>query len=72
MPDVTITARGEERVRSGHPWIYRSDVGQVHASGGETVHVRSPRGRTLGYALYSDKSEISLRFLPRQDAAPSA
>jgi 23S rRNA (cytosine1962-C5)-methyltransferase len=71
MPDVTITPRGEERVRSGHPWIYRSDVGQVHAGGGETVQVRSPRGRTLGYALYSDKSEISLRFLTRQDAAPT-
>jgi hypothetical protein len=23
---VTISARGEERIRSGHPWIYRADV----------------------------------------------
>jgi 23S rRNA (cytosine1962-C5)-methyltransferase len=48
-----ISARGEERVASGHPWIYRGDVADVRAAAGDIVIVRSPRGRTLGSAFYS-------------------
>jgi 23S rRNA (cytosine1962-C5)-methyltransferase len=35
----------------------------VHAAGGDRVVVRSARGRTLGHALYSDRSQIALRML---------
>ena len=28
VASVTITKRGEQRLRNGHPWIYKSDVGQ--------------------------------------------
>ena len=69
MSTVTIKPRGEERVRSGHPWIYKSDVAKVDARGGDTVRVIGTRGRTLGHALYSDRSEIALRFITH-DAAP--
>jgi 23S rRNA (cytosine1962-C5)-methyltransferase len=62
---VTITHRGEERVRSGHPWIYRSDVARADASGGAVVRVVGARGRPVGQALYSDRSEIALRLLTR-------
>jgi 23S rRNA (cytosine1962-C5)-methyltransferase len=65
MSTVAITHRGEERVRSGHPWIYKSDVAKVDAQGGDTVRVVGTRGRTVGQALYSDRSEISLRLLTR-------
>jgi len=41
MPFVVISARGEERVRTGHPWIYRSDVTDVQAEGGDIVQVLS-------------------------------
>jgi 23S rRNA (cytosine1962-C5)-methyltransferase len=64
-PSVTISSRGEERLRSGHPWIYRADVVDVHADAGDRVLVRGPRGRTLGHAFYSDKSQITLRILTR-------
>ena len=67
MGEVRITKRGEERVLSGHPWVYRSDVVQAEATAGETVRVISPRGRPLGDALYSDRSEISIRMLTRGD-----
>ena len=67
MAEVRITKRGEERVQSGHPWVYRSDVVQAKATAGETVRVTSPRGRVLGDALYSDRSEISIRMLTRGD-----
>ena len=69
MSVVTITHRGEERARSGHPWIYKSDVAKAEASGGDTVRVLGTRGRMVGQALYSDRSEISLRLLTRGDVA---
>jgi 23S rRNA (cytosine1962-C5)-methyltransferase len=63
MPTVVISARGEDRLRGGHPWIYRADVADVHAAAGDIVQVRGPRGRTLGSALFSDQSQITLRML---------
>ena len=68
MPTVTVSRRAEERVQSGHPWIYRSDVVEAAAAAGDTVRVIAPRGRRLGDALYSDRSEISLRMLTRGEA----
>ena len=69
---VTISARGEERVRSGHPWIYRSDVVDVHAAGGEIVEVMGPRRRLIGHALFSDQSQIPIRMLTHGDTAVDA
>jgi 23S rRNA (cytosine1962-C5)-methyltransferase len=77
-PSVVISSRGEDRLRTGHPWIYKADVADVRASGGDAVVVRGPRGRALGLALYSDRSQIALRMLSRGpggrdvDAAPDA
>jgi 23S rRNA (cytosine1962-C5)-methyltransferase len=68
MAAVVITARGEQRLRSGHPWIYRADVARVDASGGDIVEVIGPRRRTLGHALFSDLSQIPIRMLSRGDA----
>jgi 23S rRNA (cytosine1962-C5)-methyltransferase len=62
---VVVTHRGEERVRSGHPWIYKSDVVEVNAGAGATVRVFGPRKRLIGHALYSDRSEIAVRLLTR-------
>jgi 23S rRNA (cytosine1962-C5)-methyltransferase len=67
MSSVVVTRRGEDRFLSGHPWIYRSDVAEVRASAGEIVRVTGPRGRALGDALFSDRSEITLRMLTRGD-----
>jgi 23S rRNA (cytosine1962-C5)-methyltransferase len=66
-PTVTVSTRGEERVRTGHPWIYRADVTGVRAEGGDTVLVSGPRGRPLGRALFSDQSQIALRLLTTGD-----
>jgi 23S rRNA (cytosine1962-C5)-methyltransferase len=60
---ATITRRGEDRARAGHPWIYRSDVAEVDADAGDLVQVVGLRGRPLGHALFSDESEITLRML---------
>lgn len=67
--EIQITKRGAERVRTGgHLWIYRSDVAEAgDAAGGSVVRVRDERGRFVGQALYSDRSEISLRLLTTKD-----
>lgn len=66
--DIIITQRGAERARSGHLWIYRSDVRKVETvAGGSIVSVKDERGRFIGQALYSDRSEISLRLLTLTD-----
>ena len=70
MPSVTITKRGEQRVRHGHPWIYKSDVVTADAAGGDVVSVADSRGHIAGHALYSDRSEIALRMFSRGAPAP--
>ncbi len=65
---ITIKQRGAERTRAGHLWIYRSDVGDARAiKGGSIVRVTDERGRFVGQALWSDRSEISLRLLTLRD-----
>ena len=62
-PAVVISARGEQRIAAGHPWIYRADLADVRGEGGDIVLVRDPRGRLLGHAMYSSASQIALRML---------
>jgi 23S rRNA (cytosine1962-C5)-methyltransferase len=65
---VIITQRGGERARAGHLWIYKSDVRDAKgAAGGSIVRVQDERGRFVGRALYSSRSEISLRLLTLAD-----
>lgn len=68
--EVVVTVRGEERIRAGHPWIYRSDIADADASPGDVVAVRGPRARALGWAFYSDRSQITLRMLSREAGQP--
>jgi 23S rRNA (cytosine1962-C5)-methyltransferase len=63
-----LKPRGEDRVRGGHPWVYRSDVADVAgADAGAIVEVRGPRQRLLGHALFSDQSQITIRMLSRDE-----
>jgi len=71
MSTVTIAKRGEDRIRNGHPWIYRSDVATADAQPGDVVRVVDTRNRVAGHALYSDRSEISLRLFTRGAAPPT-
>ena len=64
---VVITPRGVERLRSGHLWIYRSDVRSAQAEPGAIVRLTDERGNFFGRAFYSDKSQISIRLLTRKD-----
>jgi len=63
MKTVLVNKRGADRVRNGHLWIYRSDLVDVDAAGGSVVSVKDERGNFIGQALFSDASQIALRFL---------
>ncbi len=66
---AVISPRGVERIRSGHLWIYRSDVREARAEPGAIVRLVDERGRYQGRAFYSDKSQIAVRLLTREDVA---
>jgi 23S rRNA (cytosine1962-C5)-methyltransferase len=63
MNTVRVNKKGADRVRNGHLWIYRSDLVEVDAAAGSVVLVKDERGNFIGQALFSDASQITLRFL---------
>src|SRR5687767_15944181 len=72
MLSVVVSARGEDRIRHGHPWIYQSDIRQADAAPGAIVRVLGPGKRPLGSALFSDRSQITLRMLTIGDQVADA
>lgn len=67
MNEVRVNRKAADRVASGHPWIFTSDVvDRDGAQPGAAVRVTDPRGRPLGTAHFSSTSQISLRILSRQ------
>jgi len=67
MHTARVNKKGANRVRQGHLWIYRSDVIAVDAEGGSVVAVKDERGNFVGQALFSDASQIVLRFLTQSN-----
>jgi 23S rRNA (cytosine1962-C5)-methyltransferase len=65
MRNATVSAKGARRWDAGHPWIYRSDVIERPAVDAGPVRVADQRGKPLGIALWSPRSEISLRLIDR-------
>ena len=66
---AVVTQRGLRRWESGHPWIFRSDVRQRPDRDAGIIAAADPVGRPLGWALWSPRSEISLRLLDRDPDA---
>ncbi len=64
FPTVKISPRGASRLKTGHVWVYRSDI--VSAEGvlpGSLIRVTDHRGKPLGSALYSSSSQIAIRMI---------
>ncbi|HEX6535094.1 MAG TPA: class I SAM-dependent rRNA methyltransferase [Gemmatimonadaceae bacterium] len=66
---AVVSPKGARRWAQGHPWIYRSDVLERPELPAGAVRVLDAARRPLGIALWSPRSEISLRLL---DADPDA
>jgi 23S rRNA (cytosine1962-C5)-methyltransferase len=69
---VVVSSRGAARLKSGHLWVYRSDVAKADAPAGSLVEVRDERGRRLGSALYSSSSQIAIRLLSSEPVPENA
>lgn len=67
QPTVTINSRAIERLASGHPWIYRSDVSKSEGVESGVVRLIDKKQHFWGQALYSTKSQIAVRFLTREE-----
>jgi len=69
VPTAVVSRRGLDRLKAGHPWIYRSDVISSDAEPGDLVRVVSERERSLGLAFWSSQSQISIRMIDFGGAA---
>lgn len=63
LPPVTVSPKGVGRLRTGHPWVYRSDLRPGDEPPAGLVQLGDERGRPLGTALWSPHSEIRARWL---------
>ena len=68
-PIALVSPKGARRWANGHPWIYRSDVVQRPDTDAGVAMVENGAGAPLGWALWSPRSEISLRLLDRSPSA---
>jgi 23S rRNA (cytosine1962-C5)-methyltransferase len=66
---AVVSAKGARRWQQGHPWIYRSDLTKRPTSPAGALRVHDHRGKPIGVALWSPKSEISLRLVDRDPRA---
>ncbi|MEP7341513.1 MAG: class I SAM-dependent rRNA methyltransferase [Acidobacteriota bacterium] len=67
--EAVISAKGMQRVRDGHLWIYRSDVtGRPKVESGSVVRVTDNRGRFVAWAHFGVETEITLRLLSKDEA----
>ncbi len=69
MTKAILRATRETRVRSGHPWVFASDIEKVVGEfmPGDVVNVESSKGTFLGKAFYNPNSQISLRMITYKD-----
>ncbi len=64
LPTIKVSPRGAARLKTGHIWVYRSDVvAPDNVPPGSLVRVSDHRGKFLGTALYSSSSQIAIRML---------
>jgi 23S rRNA (cytosine1962-C5)-methyltransferase len=71
LDEVRVTARGERRLRNGHPWVFRDDIAVAPpGTTGDLVRILGPHGRPLGVAAWSPRSKIALRRIASTDRPP--
>ncbi|HKF49007.1 MAG TPA: class I SAM-dependent rRNA methyltransferase [Terracidiphilus sp.] len=69
-PGAVVSRRAADRLRSGHVWVYASDIESLTTSSRSSatnqpalLPVADYRGLLLGTALYSPASQIALRMV---------
>jgi 23S rRNA (cytosine1962-C5)-methyltransferase len=67
-PTLVVSPKGVGRLRTGHPWVFRSDLREDGGAPG-LARLVDERGKGLGTALYSTASEIRARWLAPEGTA---
>lgn len=62
---ITITKKGENRARLGHPWVFEGEIlkESEKPENGSFVDVVSEKGKYIGTGFYNDHSKIRVRIL---------
>lgn len=62
---ITITKKGDNRARMGHPWVFEGEVlkESEKPENGSLVDVVSEKGKYIGTGFYNDHSKIRVRLL---------
>lgn len=67
---AVINRRAADRLRTGHLWVYASDIESLSVADSDSppalLPVADSRGLLLGTALYSPASQIALRLVSRE------
>jgi len=73
LPEVRVSRKGEERLRSGHPWVFGDDLRDVPEGmpPGQWVRILSRSGDFLGTATANLACRLALRRVSRGEAEPS-
>ncbi len=73
LPSVHVSRKGEDRLRSGHPWVFGDDLRDVPEGmpPGQWVRVLSRAGDFLGTATANLGARLALRRVSRGEAEPS-
>ncbi|MGD0913156.1 MAG: class I SAM-dependent rRNA methyltransferase, partial [Terracidiphilus sp.] len=69
LAGAVISRRASDRLRSGHVWVYASEIESLELGAGEAhalLPVADNRGILQGTALYSPASQIALRLVSHQ------
>ena len=64
VPSIILNHGREKSVLNGHPWLFSGAIKNVNGNpeNGETVAVYSQAGKHLGWAAYSEFSQIKARM----------
>ena len=64
-PYIEVTRKAENSVKSGHPWIYHTELQKTAGEpvDGELVDVITERGKYLGTGFYNSHSKIRIRII---------
>jgi 23S rRNA (cytosine1962-C5)-methyltransferase len=65
LSSVVINPKGANRIRNGHPWVFRSDVVEASGAGGGDIVSVFTKNKLLGQAFFNPRSQITLRLLTR-------
>lgn len=64
---VTITKKGENKILSGHPWVFEDEVLNIQGNyeNGEIVDIVNLKDKYLGSGFINDNSKIRIRLVTK-------